>query len=216
MDAASQTEDGDAERVAGDLLRRARAEKHLSQRSLAIAAGVPQSTVARIEGGHMQPSLPLLYRLLGAAGMTPRTLLEPTDDVPTVNVEPQPAAYAPMTLIVLAGHLAKTDADPLRWRLIAEFLEEYRHEPVDERAALLHEEPPTTGNERWDVFLAALAEHLAARDERGVSAWTTRRRLEVFWFPFNTPAARVDALVHAPASFRSRGIFVAPQELGVA
>jgi hypothetical protein len=155
----------------------------------------------------MQPSLPLLYRILGAAGMRPRTLLEPTNDVPT---------YVPMTLIDLAGHLAKTDADPLRWRLIAEFLEEYRHEPVDERAALLRDEPPTSGNERWDVFLAALAEHLAARDERGAAAWTTQRRLEVFWFPFNTPAARVDALVHAPASFRSRGIFVAPQELGVA
>jgi len=38
----------------------------------------------------------------------------------------------------------------------------------------------------------------------------------VFWFPFNSAAARIDAMLHAPASFRSRGIFVAPQELGVA
>jgi hypothetical protein len=37
-----------------------------------------------------------------------------------------------------------------------------------------------------------------------------------FWFPFNTPSARADALVHAPAAFRRRGIFVAPQELEVA
>jgi ABC-type nitrate/sulfonate/bicarbonate transport system ATPase subunit len=84
------------------------------------------------------------------------------------------------------------------------------------QAELLRAEPPTTGNERWDVFLAALAEHLAARDGRGVGTWAARRRLDVFWFPFNTPAARVDAFVHAPASFRSRGIFVAPQELAVA
>jgi len=36
------------------------------------------------------------------------------------------------------------------------------------------------------------------------------------WFPFDTKAARADALVHAPAAFRRRGVFVAPQELEVA
>lgn len=65
------------------------------------------------------------------------------------------------------------------------------------------------------VFLAALAEHLAARDGRAAAEWADRRTLRRFWFPFNTPAARVDALVHAPAAFRRRGVFVAPQELAV-
>ena len=127
---------------------------------------------------------------------------------------PRPVVYRPMTLIELAGHLAATGDDRHRWRLIAEFLEEYRHEPDAVRAALLADEPPGTGNERWDVFLAALAEHLATRDGRGVAAWAADRRLAAFWFPFNSAAARVDAVVHAPASFRSRGIFVAPGELG--
>ncbi len=123
--------------------------------------------------------------------------------------------YRPMTLVDLAQHLAAAD-DQHRWRLVAEMLEEYRHEPAAERAELLRDEPPTTGNEQWDVFLAALAEHLATRDDQGVAAWAHERRLATFWFPFQGPAARVDAIVHAPASFRSRGIFVAPQELGVA
>lgn len=95
-------------------------------------------------------------------------------------------------------------------------LEEYRHEPAAERAVLLTDEPATTGDDRWDVFLAALAEHLASRDHRRAPAWAAGRRLAVFWFPFDSPAARVDAVVHAPASFRSRGIFVAPGELDVA
>ncbi len=125
-------------------------------------------------------------------------------------------AYEPMTLARLAGHLAGADDDRHRWRLIAEMLEEYRHEPVAERAELLADEPPSTGDEQWDVFLAALAEFLAARDGRGAAAWAADRRLAVFWFPFNSAAARVDAVVHSPASFRSRGIFLAPQELGVA
>jgi len=135
----------------------------------------------------------------------------------TTDPRPQPVAYRPMTLVDLAGHLsAADDDDRYRWRLVAEFLEEYRHEPAGERAVLLRDEPPSTGDERWDVFLAALAEHLATRDGRRAAAWAAERRLAVFWFPFDSAAARADAVVHAPASFRSRGIFVAPEELGVA
>lgn len=124
--------------------------------------------------------------------------------------------YRPMTLVDLAGYLGRTPDDDYRWRMIAEFLEEYRHEPEDVRQELLAAEPPTTGDERWDVFLAALAEHLAARDHRGGPLWADNRRLRQFWFPFDTRAARADAIVHAPAAFRGRGIFVAPQELEVA
>lgn len=120
-----------------------------------------------------------------------------------------------MTLLRLAGLLVASD-DSLRWRLVAEFLEEFRWESPDSRFDLLVAEPIGTGDERWDVFLAALAEHLAALDGRGAPSWAEPRSLHRFWFPFNTKAARVDAVVHAPAAFRKRGVFVAPQELGVA
>ncbi|MQA27144.1 MAG: hypothetical protein GEU94_17140 [Micromonosporaceae bacterium] len=120
-----------------------------------------------------------------------------------------------MSLVRLAGLLARSE-DSSRWRLVAEFLEEYRWEPPATRLALLEREPPAVGDERWDVFLAALAEHLAARDGRGAPLWVESRSLRRFWFPFNTRAARVDALVHAPAAFRRRGVYVAAQELEVA
>jgi hypothetical protein len=126
-----------------------------------------------------------------------------------------PVPYEPMTLARLAPLLDGAD-ETLRWRLVAEFLEEYRWEPGDVRPRLLADEPAGTGDEHWDVFLAALAEHLAARDGRAGPDWSEARRLRRFWFPFNTKAARVDAVVHAPAAFRRRGIFVAPQELEVA
>lgn len=42
----------------------------MSQRALAIAAGVPQSTVARIEIGTLSPRTDTLERLLRAAGQT--------------------------------------------------------------------------------------------------------------------------------------------------
>ncbi|HET8659711.1 MAG TPA: hypothetical protein VFM55_12020 [Micromonosporaceae bacterium] len=121
-----------------------------------------------------------------------------------------------MTVGGLAAYLASAQGDGERWRLVAEFLEEYRHEPETQRACLLADDPPSTGDQHWDVFLAALAEHLASQDGRGVPVWAEERRLRTFWFPFDTRAARADAIVHAPAAFRRRGIFVAPQELEVA
>ena len=42
----------------------------MSQRALARAAGIPQSTVARVEGGAIYPRSDTLERLLGAAGRT--------------------------------------------------------------------------------------------------------------------------------------------------
>lgn len=68
------------EQLAGNLLRLARLKRGVTQRQLAAAAQVPQSTVARIEAGSMQPTLPMLYRLLAGAGLEPRVRLEHYDD----------------------------------------------------------------------------------------------------------------------------------------
>lgn len=127
----------------------------------------------------------------------------------------RPGGYEPLTVARLADLIAAVE-DSVRWRLMAEFLEEYRWEPPETRIGLLADEPAGTGDEHWDVFLAALAEHLSARDGRAAPLWTEPRTLRQFWFPFNTRAARVDAVVHAPAAFRRRGVFVAAQELEVA
>lgn len=74
------TKAGDSQQLAGNLLRLARMRRGLSQRQLAEAAGVPQSTVARIETYRQQPTLPLLARLLAAADLELRTRLEDYDD----------------------------------------------------------------------------------------------------------------------------------------
>lgn len=125
------------------------------------------------------------------------------------------AGYQPMPIARL-GDLLATCAANERWLMIAEFLEEHRHEPRERRLELLQDEPEPTGDERWDVFLAALAEHLAAKDGRRGPLWCEQRQLRQFWFPFNTKAARVEAIVHAPAAFRRRGVMVARAELEVA
>lgn len=70
----------DSQHLAGNLLRLARTRRGLSQRQLAEAAGVPQSTVSRIESHRQQPTLPLLARLFAAADLELRSRLEDFDD----------------------------------------------------------------------------------------------------------------------------------------
>lgn len=127
--------------------------------------------------------------------------------------------YRPMTLVDLAGHLTRAEPqsdqfqrDP-KWVLFFEFVEEYSWEPVETRGDLLADEPPTIGDEHWDVLLAALAEHLSLRDDRVPPGWAEGRSLRRFWFPFNTPARRAEGIAHAPVAFRRRGVLMAEREL---
>ncbi len=65
---------------AGNVLRLARAKKGLSQRELARTAGVPASTIAKIESGQRQPTHPTLAKILASVGLALTTRLEPYDD----------------------------------------------------------------------------------------------------------------------------------------
>jgi transcriptional regulator with XRE-family HTH domain len=70
----------------GRTLREARQASRLTQRQLASRAGVPQSTVARIERGQMMPRVDTFDRLLRAAELR-------------VAVQPVPGAGVDRTLI---------------------------------------------------------------------------------------------------------------------
>lgn len=61
------------------LLREARKRSGLTQAELARRAGVPQSTVGRIESGLRDPSTELLERLIRAAGFELRVALGEPD-----------------------------------------------------------------------------------------------------------------------------------------
>lgn len=68
------------EGLAGNLLRVARAKTGLTAAQLAQRAGVPRSTVERIEAGTRQPSLVTMGKLLAAVDLDLRIHLEPYDD----------------------------------------------------------------------------------------------------------------------------------------
>jgi hypothetical protein len=121
-----------------------------------------------------------------------------------------------MTVADLARFVAAEQDFDVQWRLVVEFLKEYHQEPAGVRQGLLGDAPDPTGDERWDVLFAGLAEHLAMREGKAAPAWSASGGLRRFWFPFDTPGARAQALVHAPAALRRRGVFVADYEIDAA
>ncbi len=124
--------------------------------------------------------------------------------------------YRPMTLAELASRLARTGDSKVRWKLVWEFLEEYRWEPYDAQPSLLQNEPPPVGDERWDALLAALAEHLAAQKDLAPPQWAESRVLRRPWFPAELQVQRADALVWAPAAFRKHGVYLSARDLDAA
>jgi len=121
-----------------------------------------------------------------------------------------------MTLAQLAIQLADTADDKLRWKLVWEFLEEYRWEPLRAQPSLLEDEPSPIGDERWDAFLAALAEYLAAKHDLAPPAWAELRVLRRPWFPAELKVQRAEALVCAPTAFRKHGVYLAASDLQAA
>jgi transcriptional regulator with XRE-family HTH domain len=64
---------------AGNLIRLARHDAHLSQRELAQRAGTSQATISAYESGGKSPSLATLVRIIRAAGSDLRIQLVPRD-----------------------------------------------------------------------------------------------------------------------------------------
>ena len=98
-----------------------------------------------------------------------------------------------MSLAELARFIAVEPDFDTRWRLVVEFLKEYHRELEETRQRLLTDVPESTGDERWDVLFAGLAEHLAMRDGKDAPGWAASRGLRRFWFPFDAPGARAGA-----------------------
>jgi len=103
--------------------------------------------------------------------------------------------YQPMSLAELARFIAAEPDFDTRWRLVAEFLKEYHQDPDGARQRLLADAPGPTGDERWDVLLAGLAEHLAMRDGKDTPGWSASRALRRFWFPICRTPCRFAATV---------------------
>lgn len=98
-----------------------------------------------------------------------------------------------------------------RTSLLREFLDEFYLERAPEaRAQMLSEEPPSEDDDRWNAYLAAVAEHLAWQYRLPVPGWTQapRRFLKRPFYPCGLDSLKAILLVESPTAFRRRLIFV--------
>jgi hypothetical protein len=126
---------------------------------------------------------------------------------------------SPVSLNLLAQRLVAERSEDIRWRLLLGFLDEYRQSPVAEHASLIALEPAHVDTGRWDMLLAAVAEHLAYEADAAAPLWVRgpgREWTGKVWWVVDLPSARPWALAHSPAAFRRRGIFLHPDDLAVA
>ena len=179
----------------GALLREARTRAGLSRRALAARAGTPTSTVSRIEDEQSDPTLPMLERLLTAAGSRLVIEARPCDDHPTI------AELA--TAVDRDAERLKIDWTRLRG--FADWAERHPHELGDAIAP-----PPARTGTPLDAILAAFAEELADRHGLDRPRWTRAvGALQEPWSPPATPRMRAAASASTPEPFRRRNLVLA-------
>jgi len=188
--------------TAAELLKAARDRARLTQDQMAQLAGTSQSAIAAYEAGDREPSVPVLKRMLGATGH--RLVL---------NIEPDVAVYR---LADLANDISQTDITHTesRLRLVFEFLRGAQDDEVP-AALLTAVKPESTGDDRFDALLGAIAEDLCVHNGVVPPTWALEdsRFLHNAWWVSTLPSARARALVHAPASFRRRGVMIDRSDL---
>jgi hypothetical protein len=94
--------------------------------------------------------------------------------------------------------------------LLDSFLDRFYEAGQAERHAMIAEEPPRTGIERDDAYLAAMAEYLAERWGLQAPEWTQSdgRQVSAPWFVGRMGIGLSGLLlVESPAAFRRRNIF---------
>lgn len=126
---------------------------------------------------------------------------------------PPPAERLTQTLAEVARRARQGEDFHLAVR---EFLDEFAlRVDAESRADAIDEKPPSTGEPRYDAYLGALAEHLAAMHELRRPAWSVEgdRFLPRFWFVSDVRGFRAISIAQAPAAFRRRNVFVPERSL---
>lgn len=185
--------------LARTLVIEARNRSGLSRRALAARAGVPTSTVSRIEAGEIDPTIGMLQRIVDAAGSRVDMVLESADAAPTL------ASLA--TAVEQVGERLKID-----WTRLRGFVDWAAEHP--DRLTRAMSDPPARTGTPLDAVLAALAEELAAAHGLPRPRWTRAvGPLEQEWSAPGTPRMRAEAAASTPEPFRRRNLILARSAL---
>lgn len=187
--------------IAG-FVREARRDAGITQTELARLAGTSQPAVAAYEKGIPTPSIETLQRLMNGCDCEIELSVRP-------RVRRGAESLEEIAQIMREDLSNGQEDDALR--LLFGFADDFRGSSRPGRIALLREEPPPTGDPRFDAALAGTAEFFAGEAEIIVPTWVDGpdRFVEPWWFVSSRPALDAYVLQHTPAVFARHGVFVA-------
>jgi transcriptional regulator with XRE-family HTH domain len=184
------------------LIRDARHAAGITQLELARRAGTAQPAVAVYESGARTPGIATLERLLGACEHDVELLARP-------RVRRGAASLAELAQTIRED--LRADREPDALRLLFGFADDFRGSSRPGRISLLRDEPPPTGDARFDAALAGVAELFATEGAIPAPAWVNGpdRFVEPWWFVASRPAFHAYTLANTPAVFARHGVFIA-------
>lgn len=184
--------------TAANLLREARVGAILSRGAVARNAGVPTSTVSRIEDGTMDPTLTMLRRVL--AGASSRLIIK----AGPLRVGPSIAA--------LAADGSAGGRFVVDWTSFRGFSDWALRHP--ELVAESVEDPPSRTGTPLDAIIASFAEELCDRIGIDRPRWASDVGAQSPpWAPPGTPKMLRQAKLQTPETFRRRGLTIASTDL---
>ena len=181
------------------IVSEARRDAGLSRAELARRAGVPRSTVTRMEDGLVDPTFGMLQRVLGAA----HAALE-------VSAQPLPT----LSLARLSDARSDTPwGETIDWTRLRATIDELMLRPEAIEDAITTP-PARSGSARLDSLLAGIAEKLADDAALPRPAWCKSvPALTAPWEPPGTPWIVARTAATAPDQLRQRNIFLGETEL---
>ena len=181
------------------VLLEARTRAGLSRRALAAKAGVPTSTVSRIEDNASDPGVSMLEHLVAAAGARLVIEVRENDQLPTIAE--LSTAVDPTT--------TRARIDWTRLRGFADWAGQH-----PDRLASAIADPPVRTGTPLDAILAAFAEQLAEEHGLDRPRWTRAvGPLAAVWAPPGTPRMRSAAAASTPEPFRRRNLVLSRSAL---
>jgi transcriptional regulator with XRE-family HTH domain len=184
------------------LIRDARQAAGITQLEMAKRAGTAQPAVAAYESGARTPNLATVQRLLDACEYD-------------VELVARPRMRRGATSLAELGQTIKEDLgrndEQGALRLLFGFADDFRGSSRPGRVALLRNEPPPTGDVRFDAALAGVAELFAIEGEIAAPAWVDRpgRFVEPWWFVTSRREFHAYVLANTPAVLARHGVFMA-------
>jgi len=188
--------------TAAVLVRGCRQSAQLSVRELADEAGVAASTVTRIEAGQLNPTLPMLQKLLEAAGQQL-----------TIGVTPIERPRRPQLRDLSDARHKGPDGDEPDWMRLRGFLDYLAQHPQAAPAAI-RRRPPRTSS-LMEALLAGIAEKIA--EDRGIEPPPWTRHIPAlekeYYGARGTARMRAAWRAATPPQLRRRGLVIDEQSL---